>query len=114
MYKVGDRVRIIQNLEAGNFYSSNARVTDSMIKFAGIVTEIAENCEDGTYELLCDNREWYWPEKTLTSYPETNGDNIRGMTDEQLAKFLIGFKNTFGEEYEGEMSCLDWLRKPME
>lgn len=45
---------------------------------------------------------------------ESNADNIRSMTDEQLAHFLIGFKNTFGEEYEGEMSCLDWLQKEVE
>lgn len=43
-----------------------------------------------------------------------NGGNIRSMTDEQLARFLIGFKNTFGEEYEGEMSCLDWLRSEVD
>lgn len=43
---------------------------------------------------------------------KTNADRIRSMTDEELAKYLLSFKNTFGEEYEGEMSCLDWLRKP--
>lgn len=40
----------------------------------------------------------------------TNADRIRSMTDEELALFLIGFKNTFGTEFEGEMSCLDWLK----
>lgn len=32
---------------------------------------------------------------------ETNADRIRNMSDEELAEFLITFKNTFGEEYEG-------------
>lgn len=32
------------------------------------------------------------------------------MSDEELAEFLVGFKNTFGEEYEGEASCMDWLQ----
>ena len=41
--------------------------------------------------------------------PKTNSDRIRAMTDEELAKFLTTFNNTFGEEYEGESSCLDWL-----
>lgn len=44
----------------------------------------------------------------------SNADRIRQMTDEQLAEFLIHFKNTFGEEYEGVMSCLEWLRKEVE
>lgn len=46
--------------------------------------------------------------------PITNVDRIRQMTDEELAEFLINFKNTFGEEYEGVMSCLEWLRKEVE
>lgn len=45
---------------------------------------------------------------------QTNADKIRSMSDEELAEFLAGFKNTFGEEYEGVMSCLDWLRQPAE
>lgn len=40
----------------------------------------------------------------------TNADRIRNMTDEELAVFLVNFNNTFGEEYEGEQSCLDWLQ----
>ena len=41
----------------------------------------------------------------------TNADKIRNMSDEELAVFLTKFKNTFGEEYEGEQSCLDWLKE---
>ena len=40
----------------------------------------------------------------------TNSDKIRNMSDEELAEFLITFKNTFGEEYEGEASCMEWLQ----
>lgn len=41
-----------------------------------------------------------------------NADKIRNMSDdEELAIFLTKFKNTFGEEYEGEQSCLDWLKE---
>lgn len=42
--------------------------------------------------------------------PRTNADRIRSMSDEELAEFLVNFKNTYGDEYEGEMSCLDWLK----
>lgn len=41
---------------------------------------------------------------------KTNADRIRAMKDKELAEFLVNFKNTFGEEYEGEMSCLEWLK----
>lgn len=40
----------------------------------------------------------------------TNADRIRNMSDEELAEFLVGFKNTFGKEYEGEASCMEWLQ----
>lgn len=40
----------------------------------------------------------------------TNADRIRNMSDEEIAEFLITFKNTFGEEYEGEASCMEWLQ----
>lgn len=45
---------------------------------------------------------------------QTNADKIRSMTDEELSRFLVNFKNTFGEEYEGELSCLDWLQSEAE
>lgn len=41
----------------------------------------------------------------------TNAEIIRTMKDEELAVFLVTFKNTFGEEYEGEKSCLEWLKR---
>ena len=40
----------------------------------------------------------------------TNANRIRNMSNEELAEFLITFKNIFGEEYEGEASCMDWLQ----
>ena len=45
---------------------------------------------------------------------QTNADKIRNMSDEELAEYLVNFKNTFGEEYEGEASCLDWLQSEAE
>ena len=46
-----------------------------------------------------------------TQSTKTNAERIRNMTDDELAVFLTKFKNTFGEEYEGEKSCLDWLKE---
>ncbi len=48
------------------------------------------------------------------SKKQTNAERIRSMTDKELARFLLGFKNTFGEEYEGESSCVDWLKQESE
>ena len=45
---------------------------------------------------------------------KTNAYRIRNIPDEELAEFLITFKNTFGEEYEGEASCMDWLQSEAE
>lgn len=45
---------------------------------------------------------------------QTNADRIKNMSDEELAEFLITFKNTFGKEYEGETSCMDWLQSEAE
>ena len=45
---------------------------------------------------------------------KTNANRIRNMSDEELSEFLVGFKNTFGEEYEGQGSCLDWLQSEEE
>lgn len=45
---------------------------------------------------------------------KTNADRIRNMSDEELVEFLITFKNTFGEEYEGEASCMEWLQSEVE
>lgn len=50
----------------------------------------------------------------VKSDKQTNADRIRNMSDEELAEFLVGFKNTFGEEYEGEASCMEWLQSEAE
>jgi hypothetical protein len=94
---------------------------DSMLKyFADMLTAFTEVASIQNYETNhtcncqhnsnsrenepccgCDNR-------------QTNADRIRNMSDEELAEFLITFKNTFGEEYEGEASCMDWLQSEVE
>lgn len=51
----------------------------------------------------------------LTRIPTvTNADRIRAMTNEELAKFISGKARGFGEEYEGYMSALDWLKEDCE
>ena len=50
----------------------------------------------------------------VKSDKHTNADRIRNMSGEELSEFLVGFKNTFGEEYEGQSSCLEWLQSDVE
>ena len=49
-------------------------------------------------------------QKQNRSVDMTNAEKIRSMSDGELSEFLVRFKNTFGEEYEGEQSCLRWLQ----
>lgn len=72
---------------------------------------------------ICANMTWLYGETYCSSVPcslnselpkQTNADRIRAMSDKELAEFLVNFQNTFGEEYEGEMSCLDWLQSEAE
>ena len=53
-------------------------------------------------------------EITSSKFTTTNADRIRNMSDEELTEFLVEFKNTFGEEYEGEASCMGWLQSEAE
>ncbi len=41
----------------------------------------------------------------------SNADRIRSMSDEELAEWATTIGRTFGEEYEGYMSALDWLEQ---
>lgn len=54
------------------------------------------------------------PYRESEPHKQTKADEIRSMTDEELAAFIINFDNRFGEEYEGEQSCLAWLQKESE
>ena len=64
-------------------------------------------------EHLSFANEWL-PTVEAFLHKKTNADRIRNMTDEELAAFIINFENRFGEEYEGEQSCLSWLQKESE
>lgn len=73
-----------------------------------------KNCKHNYKPRSCEPKCSRMCENYSDYEPITNVDRIRQMTNEELAQFLVNFKNTFGEEYEGEMSCLEWLRKEVE
>lgn len=77
------------------------------------------DCEGILKEWNFTGKVLYWmllpePYQGSESHKQTNADEIRSMTDEELADFIINFDNHFGEEYEGEQSCLAWLQKESE
>lgn len=45
---------------------------------------------------------------------QTNADHLRQMSDKELAEWVTTVGRTFGEEYEGYMSALGWLKAPAE
>ena len=71
-------------------------------------TKECEACSCGGDESRCD---FYEDKRKKVTPKTTNADRIRAMTDEKLAKFISGKARTFGEEYEGYMSALDWLKQ---
>ena len=77
----------------------------------------AQNIDrDSALKYFADIITVYTEVSTIQNYDskQTNADRIRSMTDEELADFIINFDNLFGDEYEGEQSCLSWLQKESE
>lgn len=70
-YKVGDKVRVRDDLERGKWYSMNNRtfsdyVNSKMITFKGKeVTILADNCF-GMYLIKEDNGEWHWTDEMFS------------------------------------------------
>lgn len=71
--------------------------------------------------LSCAKADWCEQADRVEDYcvdheerPMTNADRIRQMSDEELAEFISGKGRTFGEEYEGYMSALDWLKQEVD
>ena len=94
---------------------------DSMLKyFTDMLTAFAEVASIQNYETnhTCNCKHNNNPKDNKPccrcDSRMTNADRIRNMTDEELAEFLVGFKNTFGEEYEGEASFMEWLQSEAE
>ena len=58
-----------------------------------------------------------WPEEPVHEPKRgemKNADKIRAMSDEELARWVVDEGRYFGEEYEGYMSCLDWLKEEVQ
>ncbi len=62
MLKVGDKVRVIENLEDRLYEGETASVVDEMVQYAGQEAEITLDDGDDTYLIDIDNGEWYWEE----------------------------------------------------
>ena len=102
---IGDKLQAIKEIAIGGCedIEVSEKIFDLCDEILGLVNSASCNCQhnsnlrDNEPCCRCDSR-------------QTNADRIRNMSDEELAEFLITFKNTFGKEYEGEASCMDWLQ----
>lgn len=106
MITVDDLIKILDTKENRYGVTGKPRMLDLSLNgnFAGSIESVKlDGYGDG---LITD----VTMEITSSKFTTTNADKIRNMSDEELAEFLITFKNTFGEEYEGEVSCMDWLQ----
>lgn len=106
---IGDKLQAIKEIAIGGCedIEVSEKIFDLCDEILGLVNSASCNCQrnsnsrDNEPCCRCDSR-------------MTNADRIRNMSDEELAEFLVGFKNTFGEEYEGEASCMEWLQSEAE
>lgn len=106
---IGDKLQAIKEIAIGGCedIEVSEKIFDLCDEILGLVNSASCNCKrnsnsrDNEPCCRCDSR-------------QTNADRIRNMSDEELAEFLITFKNTFGGEYEGEASCMDWLQSGAE
>lgn len=98
--KVNSLEIIVRKIVDKHYYELKYREIDKKDYFIGY----------SSYDLkiVLDYIDTYF--EIVRSDKQTNADRIRNMSDEELAEFLITFKNTFGEEYEGEISCMNWLQ----
>lgn len=88
---------------------------DSMLKyFADMLIAFAEVASIQNYETNYTCNCQRNSNSRDSESRQTNADRIRNMSDEELAEFLITFKNAFGGEYEGEASCMEWLQSEAE
>lgn len=106
---IGDKLQAIKEIAIGGCedIEVSEKIFDLCDEILGLVNSASCNCQHNSNSrdnepcCRCDSG-------------HTNADRIRNMSDEELAEFLITFKNTFGEEYEGEASCMEWLRSEVE
>lgn len=77
-FKIGDKVKVVNSYSGGNFEDGDI-VTIAQIGFED------EDCYGAISQY--DNRMWFLNEDEVAAL--TNGDNIRSMTDEELADFLV-------------------------
>lgn len=106
---IGDKLQAIKEIAIGGCedIEVSEKIFDLCDEILGLVNSASCNCQHNSNSrdnepcCRCDSK-------------QTNADRIRNMSDEELAEFLVGFKNTFGEEYEGEASCMEWLQSEAE
>ena len=101
--KVGDKVKIKQDLVFGKFYN-DCMYTADMVKYAGKVATITNVFHDSetevNYKLDIDKGKWFWDSEMLIS---TEGDE--SYNKEGRMSILNHKDKTFSDEVVKEMFC---------
>ena len=112
-YKIGDRVRVISNLQSCKVYWNEDHIahegaTKQMVEMAGQIVTISDVRNSGKYCIWEDCGTWIWTDEMfeeLEKLPMSRGDIIRNMSDIELASFLEGLCATCS--YKNMKSCKD-------
>lgn len=91
-YKVGDKVRVKENLQVGQVYG-NQEFVCYMEKYKGLVTQIKGVTTSNCYHLECDIKEWLWTDEMLEPVKFTKQHLQTGDVVELRCGYLYVFVN---------------------
>lgn len=96
-YKVGDTVRIREDLEMGECQYGGCYIANEMTNYAGriaYIREVTNNC----YYLDVDNKEWGWTDAMLEPV-EVNNKNRKNTYEYRNMKYILDGDKTIVIQY---------------
>lgn len=94
LFKVGDRVRVKQDLQIGQGKPDKATVVESMLRHAGKTTIITDTYKDFGYCVDCDNGEWAWTSEMLEPFPINYAPENKTVVTQSVTYKFEGAKTT--------------------
>lgn len=110
-FKVGDIVKIREDLVVDKRYNGGCRFDMSMDEYKGkITTIVGTNGRGDRYDLAIDNERWYWTDDMLelisvkTKYDLQIGDIVTLRNGDRLIRQKNGFTDMV-DEFSNTLSC---------
>lgn len=104
-FKIGDKVKIRDNMTAGCKYGDNFYVSD-MAKYKGRNAVITNYCA-GDFRLDIDKGRWWWSSEMLEVVPSPKtkkGVLVQGYSLDEVKRILLAFGHPFGDVRFEEIS----------